>query len=209
MVFILPFAIIAGYLLGSIPGGYVVGKLAGGIDVRESGSGNIGTTNVLRTLGKKHAFFAFLIDFGKGIASIYVVGLFPVEVNLSLTRSLAGFACISGHNWPLFLGFRGGKGVASSAGVFLILTPLPLAFALLTMIAVVAVTRYVSLGSMISAVALPFYIWVLMGTEILVYILLGAVVAGLIIWRHHSNLKRLLIGEENKLGQKIRPEETG
>jgi glycerol-3-phosphate acyltransferase PlsY len=118
-------------------------------------------------------------------------------------RALAGLACVSGHNWPVFLRFRGGKGVATSAGVFLILTPLPFVFSLLTMVLVVGLTRYVSLGSMISAAALPFYIWTLMGNEASIYIFLGIAIAGLIILRHHSNLKRLFIGKENKLGAKI------
>lgn len=209
MIFIIPLVIITGYLLGSISGGYVVGKLAGGVDVREFGSKNIGATNVLRTLGKQYALFAFLIDFGKGVASVYVGDFFSGEVNSAMTSSLAGLACISGHNWPIFLKFRGGKGVATAAGVFSILTPFPFVFTILTMATVVAVTRYVSLGSMISAAVLPFYIWALMGTKTLVYILLGVVVAGLIIWRHHSNLKRLLIGKENKLGERVKPKETG
>jgi len=203
MIITLPLVAVLGYLIGSIPGGYIVGKLVGSVDVRKSGSGNIGTTNILRVLGRRYAFFAFLIDFTKGIVSVYLVSFFSAEANLFIMRALAGLACISGHNWPIFLKFRGGKGVATSAGVFLILTPLPFVFSLLTMVLVVGLTRYVSLGSMISAAALPFYIWVLIGNGALIYISLGIAIAGLIILRHHSNLKRLLIGKENKLGEKI------
>ncbi len=202
MIVALPLVAVLGYLIGSIPGGYIVGKLAGSVDIRKSGSGNIGTTNVLRVLGRRYAFFAFLIDFTKGIVSVYLVSFFFVEINLFVIRALAGLACISGHNWPLFLKFRGGKGVATSAGVFLILTPLPFVFSLLTMVLVVGLTRYVSLGSMISAAVLPFYIWILIGNEALIYVFLGIAIAGLIILRHHSNLKRLFMGKENKLGER-------
>lgn len=99
--------------------------------------------------------------------------------------------------------------MATAAGVFSVLSPLPLGCALVTMIGIVAVTRYVSLGSMISAATLPLYIWALMGKEYFIYILLGIVVAGLIIARHHSNLKRLFLGEENKLGEKVKPKQAG
>lgn len=196
-------AIAVGYLLGSIPGGYIIGKGIKGVDVRKFGSGNIGTTNVLRVLGKGPALFVFLIDIGKGIASVWISGLLPSPLDPSIIRTIGGFSCIAGHNWPLFLKFRGGKGVATSAGVFLLLTPLPFLFSFLTMLLVVGATRYVSLGSMVSAAALPFYIWILMGKGALNYIILGAVVAGIIILRHHSNLKRLLAGQENRLGEKV------
>jgi len=197
-------AVVAGYLLGCIPGGYVVGKLAGGVDVRRFGSKNIGTTNVLRVLGRRYALFVFLIDFGKGMLAVYLADFFSTATDTSIVRALAGIACISGHNWPIFLQFRGGKGVATSAGVFLILTPLPFLFSLISMAVIVGATRYVSLGSIISAALLPFYIWILGGGETLIYVYSGAIVAGVVILRHHSNLKRLLAGEENKLGEKVK-----
>ena len=196
-------AVIVGYLLGSIPGGWIVGKGLKGVDVRKYGSGNIGMTNVLRVLGKKEALLVLLIDLGKGMAAIFIAGLLSAKINPPLVKALAGIACISGHNWPIFLKFRGGKGVATSAGVFLLLTPLPLFFCVLTMVLVVALTRYVSVGSMTSAALLPFYIWVLMGKQSFLYIVLGMVVAAIVILRHRSNLKRLLSGKENKLGMKI------
>ncbi|MCD6575413.1 glycerol-3-phosphate 1-O-acyltransferase PlsY [Candidatus Aerophobetes bacterium] len=196
--------LISGYLIGSIPGGYIVGRLARGVDVRKYGSRNIGTTNVLRVLGKRFALYVFLIDFGKGVASVSLAYFFSIGIDSSVARALAGIACIAGHSWPLFLKFRGGKGVATSAGVFASLTPLPFLFSLVTMIAVVAVTRYVSLGSMISAALLPFYIWILMGSRNPSYIYLGIATAGLIILRHHSNLKRLFAGRENKLGERVK-----
>jgi len=210
MTFALPLIIIIiGYLLGSVSGGYFAGKLAGGVDVRKYGSKNIGMTNVLRVLGKRYAFFAFLIDFGKGMASVYLPNFFSTNINPQIIRTLAGLACISGHNWPIFLKFRGGKGVATTAGVFSILTPLPFFLSLATMVAVVAATRYVSLGSMVSAAALPFYIWALMGTESLIYIYLGIGAAVLVICRHHSNLKRLLLGKESKIGERVKIKEGG
>lgn len=198
-------AVIAGYFLGSIPGGYIVGKGIKGIDVRKFGSGNIGTTNVLRVLGKKYALLVLLIDLGKGIAAVSLVKLLPglPDPSLSLIRAVTGLACIGGHNWSPFLRFKGGKGVATSAGVFLILTPLPFLAALFIMILVVAATRYVSLGSMLSAATLPFFIWVFQGREGLTYIITAIVVALLVIARHRSNIKRLFAGQENKLGQKV------
>ena len=195
---------VLGYVLGSIPGGYIVGKGLKGIDVRKYGSGNIGATNVLRVIGKGPAFLAFLIDFGKGVAAILIAEIFSPQAAPLITKSIAGLACICGHNWSFFLKFRGGKGVATSAGVFLVLTPLPFVFALLTMIAVVGITKYVSLGSIISASTLPFYIWTFMGKEHLTYSFLACIVAALIIFRHSSNLKRLLSGEEHKLGEKVK-----
>ncbi|MCD6257590.1 glycerol-3-phosphate 1-O-acyltransferase PlsY [Candidatus Aerophobetes bacterium] len=203
-MFITPVAvIITGYLLGSIPGGYIIGKGIRKVDVRNYGSGNIGTTNVLRVLGKKAALFVFLIDVGKGVASVWISGLFPSHIDLSIIRAIGGFSCIIGHNWPVFLKFRGGKGVATSAGVFLLLTPLPFLFSLLTMVITVGVTRYVSVGSMVSAALLPFYIWILMGKGAFNYTILGIVVAVIIVLRHHSNLKRLFSGREHKLGEKV------
>jgi len=204
MILWLFFITILGYLLGSIPGGYIVGKLVKGVDVRKYGSGNIGTTNVLRVLGKKYALFVFLIDFGKGAASVLIASLFPYDSLSPLVRSLAGMACITGHNWPLFLRFKGGKGVATSAGVFLILTPLPFIFSFLTMVVVVGLTRYVSLGSMISAALLPLYIGIFMKEEGVFYIFLGVAVALLVVFRHRSNIKRLLAGKESKLGERIK-----
>lgn len=204
MILWLFFITILGYLLGSIPGGYIVGKLVKGVDVRKYGSGNIGTTNVLRVLGKKYALFVFLIDFGKGAASVLIASLFPYGNLSPLVRSLTGMACITGHNWPLFLRFKGGKGVATSAGVFLILTPLPFIFSFLTMVVVVGLTRYVSLGSMISAALLPLYIGIFMKEEGVFYIFLGVAVALLVVFRHRSNIKRLLAGKESKLGERIK-----
>ncbi|MBC7189201.1 glycerol-3-phosphate acyltransferase, partial [Candidatus Aerophobetes bacterium] len=120
-----------------------------------------------------------------------------------LLKAIAGFACIAGHKWPVFLKFKGGKGVATAAGIFLILTPLAFCLSLVTMLVIVAVTRYVSLGSIVSAAALPFFI-LLQGRNPLPYLLLAATVAGIIIIRHHSNIKRLLAGREHKLGERIK-----
>lgn len=197
--------LVISYLIGSIPGGYISGKGWGGVDVREHGSGNIGTTNVLRVLGKGPALVAFLIDLGKGIAAVWIAGIIPAQFDSTIIRAVAGLVCICGHNWSFLLKFRGGKGVATSAGVFLILTPLPFVMALLTMAGTVGITRYVSLGSMVSASTLPLYIWVLTGRDSLSYVLLAIIVAGLVIARHFSNLKRLLAGQEHKLGEKVKP----
>jgi len=188
------------YLLGSLPWGYLMGRIQKGIDIRDSGSGNIGTTNVLRLLGPLPAIIVLAGDIGKGIVSVYIGFLLApfTGVNPQVVGGLAGLSSIIGHNWPVFLKFKGGKGVATSAGVFLILTPFPFIFSLLVMVGVVSFTRYVSLGSVIAACSLPIFILLWVRNYRLGYFILSVMVAGFILLRHRSNLARLLRGEENK-----------
>ena len=191
-------AIALSYLIGSIAGGRVVGHFAGKVDVTSKGSGNVGTTNVLRVLGKKCALLVFLIDFFKGTAAVYLASMLVAGPHGPLVQAVSGLACICGHNWSLFFRFRGGKGVATSAGVFLFLAPVPLLLALGAMIAVVGTSRYVSLGSMMSAALLPVFIYFVGGAS--VYVIAALVVAALVIFRHRGNIVRLLQGSEHKLG---------
>jgi len=197
--------LLGGYLIGSIPFGYLMGRVNKGVDVRKVGSGNIGTTNVLRTLGWVPGSVVFLGDFGKGLIAVSIGHAFASLTGLdsSLVKSLTGFSSILGHNWPIFLKFKGGKGVATSAGVFVALTPMPFVLSGLTMIAVVALTRYVSVGSISAAVGLPIFIWIWPGKSVF-YLLFSTLIAVMIIIRHRSNLKRLWQGTENRLGQRIK-----
>jgi glycerol-3-phosphate acyltransferase PlsY len=195
--------IIGSYLIGSIPCGLVMGKLKG-IDVREYGSGNIGTTNVLRTLGAKFGAIVLVADALKGVIAVllarYIIGTPVGEMG-------AGFAAVAGHDWSLFLKFKGGRGVATSLGALLPMAmPAPLSgvAGIVVFILVVLPSRYVSLGSIVGSVAAVVAMAVFLGLdrvpwEYLVYIV---VVVALIIYQHRDNISRLLSGTESKLGQR-------
>jgi len=197
--------LIIGYFLGSIPSGYLIGKLFKKIDIRDFGSGNIGFTNALRVLGPFSGLVVLAIDIAKGAVSVYLgILLAPlIGFEAQITGGISGLLSILGHNWPIFLKFRGGKGVAATAGVFLILTPLPFIFSALIMAGVIAFTRYVSLGSIMAAGSLPFFIWLWIGGKAQFLLALSIVEASLILLRHRSNIKRLLRGKERKIGEKV------
>jgi len=184
---------IAGYLLGSLNSSLIVGKIYG-VDVRKHGSGNAGTTNTLRTLGKKAALFVLLGDMAKGILA-YAAGYFIYGGQLG--GMLAGTAAIFGHVWPVFFNFKGGKGVLTSLAVLLMID-WPIALELLGVFAVILlITRYVSLGSIIAALFFPI-VAVILGKNVETIILSG-IIAVLIIVKHHTNIKRLLDGTESKI----------
>jgi glycerol-3-phosphate acyltransferase PlsY len=190
------------YLLGSIPTGYLMGK-ARGIDVRQHGSGNIGATNVGRVLGRNWGLAAFACDFAKGFLALFLLRIyvFPQDVTWTVEALLVacGLAAILGHNYTPWLGFKGGKGVATSAGVLGALLPVALVLVFSLWAIVVLITRYVSLGSMLAALALPVVTALLYKSE-WVYFGLAALICVLVVWRHRSNIKRLLDGTESKLG---------
>ena len=192
------FFLLTAYLLGSIPFGVLISKIYQ-TDIRKVGSKSSGATNVLRTVGKKPALLTLLGDVGKGIAAV-LLGKFFLS-SLALVAGM-GLIAIIGHDWPVFAKFRGGKGVATSLGVFLILTPLPLLLTLLIWLVVLWLWRYVSLASILAGVFLPLFIWFLGGAGVLFYISLTAGL--LLIYRHKSNIKRLLAGNENKLGKHVK-----
>jgi len=191
-------AAIAGYLLGSLNSSLLVGK-AYGVDIRKHGSGNAGTTNTLRTLGKKAAVLVLLGDALKGILA-YLIGyiiLSGTESYSLLGGMLSGTAAIFGHIWPLYFGFKGGKGVLTSLAV-LIMIDWPIALALLAVfIVIVIISKYVSLGSVIGACLFPVMA-VLLGRDTETVIFSG-VIALLIVIKHRSNIKRLLAGTESKI----------
>lgn len=189
------FFFLIAYLLGSIPFGVLISKIYR-IDIRKIGSKSPGATNVLRTVGKKPALLTLLGDVSKGMAAVLLGKVFLFSPNLF---ACMGLAAIIGHDWPVFAKFRGGKGVATSLGVFLILTPLPLLLTLLIWLVVVAIWRYVSLASILAGVSLPLFVWLFYRAGFLVYISSAAGI--LLIYRHRSNIQRLLAGNENKLGK--------
>lgn len=197
-------AIIA-YLLGSISFSVIISQKMAGFDVRQKGSGNAGTTNVLRSVGKKAAIITLICDVLKGVVALliaYVVGRIVTTANASLLVQIAGIAVIIGHTFPIFFGFKGGKGIATSLGVLLMINwnigLICLVFALVLM----ALTRMVSLGSITAAILFPILVMFMPSTAYIVpgnYIIFSIILAALVIFNHRTNVKRLLTGTENKL----------
>jgi glycerol-3-phosphate acyltransferase PlsY len=200
---------VVAYLLGSIPTGYVVAR-SRGIDIRTVGSGNIGATNVLRTLGKPAGIFVLLVDALKGFVSCYFVGrvvfrllVGPIQEDSATHEYLkivGGLLAILGHNYTCWLKFKGGKGIATSAGVVLGLLPSAFAVSFGVWILMLALTRYVSVASIAGAFVLPFAAWWCGRSTRMIVV--GAVIGALAIYKHRSNIQRLLSGTENRLGKK-------
>ena len=197
-------AIIA-YLLGSISFSVLISKKMAGFDVREKGSGNAGTTNVLRSVGKKAAIITLICDVLKGVVAILVacfVTKIVKDINSSLLVQVAGIAVIIGHTFPIFFGFKGGKGIATSLGVLLVtnwnIGLICLVFALVLMI----LTRMVSLGSIAAAILFPVLVTFMPSNAYIVegnYVIYSVILAVLVVFNHRSNVKRLLTGTDNKL----------
>ena len=186
-------ALVAAYLVGSVPTGFIVARLAGLDDIRRHGSGNIGATNVLRTLGWQPGLAVLLLDAAKGMAGVLLVRW---AAGGPEWQALGGLLSMAGHMWPVWLRFQGGRGVATGIGVLLALDPLAAAVAALVFVAVVAVSRYVSLGS-ISA-ALPGVVVLGLRGASWPELAITGVCAATIIWRHRPNIQRLLAGQENR-----------
>lgn len=184
------------YLIGSFSSAYFLGKTSKNIDIRSYGSGNAGATNALRVLGKKMGALTFFMDFIKGIIAVFIGNaIFGFTGSL-----LAGVFVVLGHNWPVFLGFKGGKGIATSFGVLLALNWQTALLCFLIGAIVIIITRYVSLGSIIAAIAAPIII-VLTTQSIDKYLYITIVIlASLSVSRHKANILRLCKGEENRLG---------
>ncbi|MBO8127959.1 MAG: glycerol-3-phosphate 1-O-acyltransferase PlsY [Peptococcaceae bacterium] len=185
-------AVIISYLLGSFPTGLLIGRLTKGIDIRNYGSGNIGATNVWRILGPGPALIALVGDLGKGAAAV-LIGL---HMGPPGTELLTAFAVILGHGWSIFLRFQGGKMIATSIGALALLSPKTVAIAIVIWLAVVGISRFVSLGSIAAILSVPVT-FALLKLNIW-YTVFGIVLAALAIYKHRSNIKRLLNGSENK-----------
>ena len=188
-----------GYLLGAIPSGYLAGRWLKGIDLRNCDSGSTGATNVLRNVGKAPALLVFLIDVGKGTLAV----LLAKSVGLNdWVQVLGGLAALAGHIWPVWLGWKGGKAVATGLGMFLgLVWPVGLAcFGLF--IAVVSIFRVVSLSSVVAAIGLPMLMALSGGSN--AYVVVSLVASLMVLWRHRSNIQRLLAGSEPKIGDKAK-----
>ena len=187
-------ACVASYLIGSIPNGLIFGKLFWGVDLREHGSHNIGATNAWRTLGKGPGFLIFFLDFLKGVCGVYL-GSLTDSSPTSLV--LGGLMAIVGHSCSLFLRFKGGKGVATGLGVIAMLMPKTTILIFLLWFLLVYFTGYVSFGSVVAASFVPFLAW--WGHEPEAYIVFGITAAIFVIYRHKTNIQRLLAGTESKI----------
>jgi acyl phosphate:glycerol-3-phosphate acyltransferase len=202
--------IFVSYLLGSIPTGFVVAR-ARGIDIRIVGSGNIGATNVFRFLGVPAGVLVLLTDAAKGWLAVWLAPLVmqaaaggPVDASaVDISRVVAGIAAVLGHNYTVWLKFKGGKGIATSAGVLVALVPFALLVALGAWVAVFAFSRYVSLASITGAFVLPFAVALLGYSTLLIVV--TAIMAALAIYKHKGNISRLLNGTENRIGKRPPP----
>ena len=198
----MPFLVLLlGYLLGSLPSGYLAGRWYKGIDLRTYGSGSTGATNVLRNVGKGPALVVFLVDVAKGSAAVLLANAMTQNNPLNdWIQVLAGLAALAGHIWPVWLGFKGGKAVATGFGMFLGLAwPVGLACFGVFM-AVFSVSRIVSLASVIAALSLPLLM--VAGSDSTANVVVALVALLLVLWRHRSNLQRLINGSEPQVGGK-------
>jgi glycerol-3-phosphate acyltransferase PlsY len=191
-------SLVIAYLLGSIPFGYLLVRWKTGTDVRTKGSGNIGATNVLRTTGKALGILTLLLDVAKGAAAVAIAQWLTAED--ALWCALAALMVLVGHMFPVWLGFQGGKAVASMLGAYFVLTPWAMLGTVLIFIPMLWKTRYVSLSSIVCAGVFPLGVWLLYHDRI--YTLTAVVCAALIIYKHKGNIARLRAGTENRLGSR-------
>ena len=190
----IPLAVVGiAYLLGAIPFGYLLVRWKTGADVRSAGSGNIGATNVMRTTGRAAGVATLLLDIAKGYVAVWIAGRLTGQDVLWM--SVAALAVMAGHAYPVFLGFHGGKAVASFVGAFWCLTPWALAVEVIIFVVMVAWTRHISIGSIVGAATFPLAVWLLM--KMAVPALAAAIAGTFIIYRHSSNIRRLRAGTEN------------
>ena len=201
--------VIASYLLGSIPFGYLAGRMAG-IDIRNCGSGNVGATNVIRTLGKGYGYPVFALDFLKGLGAVKMSILIATRMQLEwnppeMFGIVAAISSVLGHSFSLWLRFKGGKGVATSGGALFGLAPVAALVGVAIWIVTFWLTRYVSVASIVAAAALPFVIlittWLSRTTGKLLFYS-SVCLAAVVIWRHRSNLSRLIHGTEPRFNRK-------
>ncbi len=205
--------IVLSYLVGSIPGSLWVGRALNGVDVRQHGSGNMGATNTFRVLGWKAGVLATMVDLGKGLLAAGVIATIRITPNLIelpfwnpsvLYQMIAGIAAVVGHMYPVWAGFRGGKGMNTSAGVLFAITPWSMWITLLVFVVVVVSTRYVSLGSLAGALTFPTtvairkYVFGIDRLDASIFVMSLLIAAGL-IYAHRSNIARLLAGTENRI----------
>ena len=196
--------VIIAYLIGSIPTAFWVGKYFNGIDIREHGSKNAGATNTFRVLGKKSGWFVLMVDILKGVAAATLPYWFQSQLigfkdELLILQLSASFSAVFGHVFPIFAGFRGGKGVATSLGIVIGLNPLAAAICLVVFLLVFITSKYVSLGAITAALVFPFVSYFVLKNDIRIMIIFTTILSFLVIIAHRKNISRLLKGEENKM----------
>lgn len=211
MVYAIILSFVISYLLGSLNTSVIVGKFAG-VDVRTKGSGNAGMTNTLRVIGKKAAVLVFVFDFLKTIAALFVSGVIAKVFDnqntelLEYCKYIGAFGAVLGHNFPIYFGFKGGKGIVSSIAVILYLDYRIGIIIAVVCVAIMIITKYVSLGSVVGAILYPIFV-IAFNTDfesktVPYYIAMSVVISLLALYRHRANIKRLLTGTESKIGQK-------
>ncbi|MCL5946520.1 MAG: glycerol-3-phosphate 1-O-acyltransferase PlsY [Chloroflexi bacterium] len=207
-------AIVMGYLCGSVPVGYIVGRLYRGVDVREYGSRRTGATNVLRTLGPGAAVMVALGDAVKGVIAVEIGQLATAPYGVEAQHGAivcAALAALAGHNWSIFMRWRGGRGVLVSAGALAVLFPPAFVVSAIVALVVIGLFRFVSLGSLVGAILAALLILgaIVEGREPPIYALFAVLGAAVIILQHRDNIERLRSGTERKLGQQVRLPPTG
>ena len=195
--------IVVSYLIGAIPTAYIITRVISGKDIRKMGSGNVGATNALRVMGRLPGIIVLVADILKGLAAVTILAsLFAAKITLPIEviRALFGLFAVTGHIFNAFLKFKGGKGVATSAGVMLGIAPVGLLIGALCFMAIVAFTKYVSMGSIVSSVIIPFFL--LWNRSHNSYVVLSCILCIIIVAKHKANIKRLLSGREGKVFEK-------
>jgi acyl phosphate:glycerol-3-phosphate acyltransferase len=186
-------AILTAYLLGAIPFGYLLTRFTTGKDVRSEGSGNIGATNVLRAAGRGAAIATLVLDMAKGFAAVWIAG--RLTGGSSGWMADAALAVMVGHAFPIFLGFKGGKSVATFTGAFLYLTPIPALCGIIVFVITVVVTRYISAASILAAATFPLGVWLIQHST-LNEVLAAVIAAAIVVYRHRENMRRIRAGKE-------------
>ena len=195
--------LLASYLLGAVPTSYLAGRLIKGIDLRQHGSRNLGATNLYRVLGWRYALPVGLFDAAKGLVPVLVFA--PRVSSSELFALICGLVAVVGHVFSVFVGFKGGKGVATAAGVMLGLTPVALGVAVVVWAALVYLTGYVSVGSIAAAAIFPLAVYLLEPPDQPAMLWLDVAVAAAIVWLHRGNIQRLFKGTENRFGRHAAP----
>ena len=205
MILILVLSAVVSYLIGSVPFGYLFGRLIKGIDIRNYGSGNIGATNAFRVIGTRWGVIVLALDFAKGFLVVGVIAGFffnlaPV-VSVGIYKIIMAIAVIGGHNWTVFLGFKGGKGIATSLGTLLGIAPLACGLIVVVWFGTILIWKYVSAASLAAFVSLPLFIAIFyQGKEnFLALVIFSIIVAFFAVYKHKSNIKRLLQGKEKRI----------
>ncbi len=188
------------YVLGSVPWGFLITQIIKGIDIRNYGSGNIGTSNVLRTAGGRYAVMALALDLSKGLLAVFLAKVVADSITLEV---VTGLVVLAGHNWSMFLGFKGGRGIATGIGGLLVMSPLAAGIGFASFVPITLLSRYLSLGSIIGITItfLALLVLVLLGQTSATYLFYAGFGNMMIIWKHRGNIQRLINGTERRFGK--------